>query len=666
MKLLLTILFFISLDAGAANYYVSASGSDGNNGTSTGSSWLSISKVNAQTFAAGDSILFRRGDTFYGALIPGQSGSAGNPIVYGSYGSGARPIITGFVTLSSWSSIGGGVYQSLCPACNLKDNMVIRDGVEQNIGRWPNTGYRTYQTFVSNTSITDASLTGTPNWTGGEVVIRKTDWIIDRNKITGHSTGTLTYTPASSYPGIANFGYFIQNDSLTLDTLGEWFLSPSLNMKMYFGGLNPASYTIKTSTIDTLVYLNGKSYITFDHIHLQGANIAALSLNGASNINFQNSSITYSGENAISFSGASAHDSILHCTVRYTNNNVLYRANVCTATYPVIMYDTVAYSGFIAGMGMSDDENYNAFSLFDVPHALYQYNKIDTVGYMGINFGGDATVVQNNAINYICFQKQDGAGIYSYTSGSGTDSVTFQQRIVKSNIVSNSIGAPVGTPFAYPVQANGIYMDNYSSQVTVDSNTEIGCANNAVTLNCAHNVSVTNNISYLNNGEVNIISQNAQPSYNLTICKNTTVRTAKVSTIQNNTNVVAVNNRDVYLDLPGTYTSVGVLDSNYYYTPSDSSFLLSNRVLFNGAPALPFSSWKSATAFDAHSHQLGAYSAFLYNATLSNIAIPLAATYIDGAGVVYNNSLTIHPFQSYILTIVPGQFVLLPYSIQIR
>src|SRR5690348_12141113 len=48
--------------APGTTYYVSSSaGSDANSGTSSAAAWATVAKVNAQVFAAGDSILFRRG-----------------------------------------------------------------------------------------------------------------------------------------------------------------------------------------------------------------------------------------------------------------------------------------------------------------------------------------------------------------------------------------------------------------------------------------------------------------------------------------------------------------------------------------------------------------------------------------------------------------------------
>jgi len=71
-------------------YYVSAAGSDSNNGTSTATPWQTIGKVNSTVFAAGDAVLFRGGDTFTGMVYidTGDGGTAVAPLTIGSYGTG--------------------------------------------------------------------------------------------------------------------------------------------------------------------------------------------------------------------------------------------------------------------------------------------------------------------------------------------------------------------------------------------------------------------------------------------------------------------------------------------------------------------------------------------------------------------------------------------------
>jgi len=109
MKNLIRFLFFstVFLSAllyAATDYYVDAtSGSDSNSGRSTSSAWRTIDKVNNYAFAPGDRILFKRGNVWREQLKATSSGYSGNPITYGAYGSGNRPVILGSVSKNSTS-----------------------------------------------------------------------------------------------------------------------------------------------------------------------------------------------------------------------------------------------------------------------------------------------------------------------------------------------------------------------------------------------------------------------------------------------------------------------------------------------------------------------------------------------------------------------------------
>ena len=80
--------------AAAATYYVSPTGHNASAGTSPDRPWLSIDRVNAQTFAPGDRILFEGGHTFSGNLFfdAADAGTALAPVVVSSYGGGRATI----------------------------------------------------------------------------------------------------------------------------------------------------------------------------------------------------------------------------------------------------------------------------------------------------------------------------------------------------------------------------------------------------------------------------------------------------------------------------------------------------------------------------------------------------------------------------------------------
>src|SRR3954465_9639889 len=110
MKATITILTLLILSqAKAATYYISSiGGNDGNNGTSEATAWKSLSKIS--TVAANSEVLLKRGETFFGSItIPA------NGIKIGAYNAGAKPVITGLQTLSTWTSVGNGIFETTTP-----------------------------------------------------------------------------------------------------------------------------------------------------------------------------------------------------------------------------------------------------------------------------------------------------------------------------------------------------------------------------------------------------------------------------------------------------------------------------------------------------------------------------------------------------------------------
>ncbi len=109
-------------DAQAKKYYVDATGgSDANSGLSPSVAWKTIDKVNASTFAPGDSILFERGEAFRGSLVP-SSGSPSGYITYSAYGSGNKPKLLGAYDRSSpsdWTNQGGNIWRTKYKSVNL-------------------------------------------------------------------------------------------------------------------------------------------------------------------------------------------------------------------------------------------------------------------------------------------------------------------------------------------------------------------------------------------------------------------------------------------------------------------------------------------------------------------------------------------------------------------
>ena len=85
-----------SSSSGDTTYYISFSdGDDSKDGKSESNAFKNLGKINSITFAPGDKIKFKTGDTWKGYFKVRGSGSSSSPITIESYGSSSKPIIDG-------------------------------------------------------------------------------------------------------------------------------------------------------------------------------------------------------------------------------------------------------------------------------------------------------------------------------------------------------------------------------------------------------------------------------------------------------------------------------------------------------------------------------------------------------------------------------------------
>jgi hypothetical protein len=93
---LVVAIQFWNADIRATVYYVDAiNGDDKLDGKTITTAWQSLNKINNTGFHAGDSVLFKCGCVWNGALNITSSGTIENPITFSSYGTGNKPLING-------------------------------------------------------------------------------------------------------------------------------------------------------------------------------------------------------------------------------------------------------------------------------------------------------------------------------------------------------------------------------------------------------------------------------------------------------------------------------------------------------------------------------------------------------------------------------------------
>lgn len=133
-------------------YFVSLKGDDNAAGTSESTAWQSINRVN-KAFAEGqivhgDTVLFQRGQRFFGELNQLSEPNGDARLTISAYGTGAPPVIMGYKVLDrakAWSKVGENLWQiDLSDPNNYRGNTCSQEIREANIGFLRVSGQRFY------------------------------------------------------------------------------------------------------------------------------------------------------------------------------------------------------------------------------------------------------------------------------------------------------------------------------------------------------------------------------------------------------------------------------------------------------------------------------------------------------------------------------------------
>lgn len=589
-----SFLIFLTNSVFATDYYFSDTLGDDTRTSATAQNpatpWKSINQLNLffVNLKAGDRIFFKRGDVFPGNIIIKKSGTLALPIQFNAYGTGDKPVISGLTTIKNWNSLGNNLYRTNCESCIIDNNLFLINNDPQNLGRYPNSTYLTYESTIANNAIIDNELNSSVDWTGAEVVIRKNRWIIDRFKITSHVGKTINYPSGSKDFPVAGFGYFIQNDLRTLDKDGEWFFDPvSKQINLYQSTKDPNTQNIQASALNNLITINSFSYLTFQNLSFTGANASAIDIRFGQNISILDCDFNNSGSYAITVN-ASANFILQNSTF----NNSLNTAVDLSAgsSNSNISNNVIRNSGMFVGMGKNSSGTYEAIQSFGA-NAVIEYNVIENTGYNGIYFGGSGSEVRNNFVTNFCLVKDDGGGIYV------GDYFLSQGKKITNNIVTDGKGAPNGTNNQNLSDTHGIYIDATSSGLDISNNTIENCGS-GIKIGNANSIQMTNNTFFgneyqqLNIGESEIFANDLVRNIHI---NNNIFFSKKVDQLTAN-----------YYSQKNDIRDFGTADNNFFVRPYDdrvSMLAIFSDNTYKINKSFSLDNWKAYWGNNANSKQ---------------------------------------------------------------
>ena len=651
---LITIFLVLSTIASATDYYISSSGNDTNNGLTTTTAWKTIAKVNSafSIMKPGDRILFKKSDIFIGQITLTQSGSSTAKISFDAYGVGNAPVIQGNLGIISWTRFNGNIWVASCPQLGTTVTNFLINGKSQQIGRYPNAdetngGYLNIDSHEGQVKLVSSSLLSSPNWTGAEAVVRTRRWILDRVLIQSHQGNTLNFVDSTSYEIHDNYGFFIQNHIRTLDRNGEWYFDAS-NKKMYlFHSIDPNSMKTEASAYASTFTASNQRYFSIENIEFRGSLNRTISINWSDNIEIGNTTISESGTNAVYFLNC-YNISFINNKINNTNNNGIEFV-VCRNV--LVRNNEIRHTAMRSGMGLSNPSG-QYIGLFISGNNIYcESNIIDSVGYIGLSFRGDLVTIKNNYINHFCMTKDDGGGLYTW---SDEKSVNYDRKL-ENNLILNGIGAREGTDYPASASAEGIYMDDRTSNVEIINNT-VANSSHGIFIHNANNISIIGNTLYNNNTQILFVHDRIAPTYPITDCNvKGNIFFSKLKS------QVLADFRTIDNDI----SNFGIFDNNYYCRPVDDS--LTFFIKYMGTSGLlsnniNLGTWQTTFQYDLNSKKspvtisilenIDDYLKFIYNPTSSVNKYNLGSSFIDVKGNKFT-SYTLQPFTSAILIVDP-------------
>jgi parallel beta-helix repeat protein len=402
---------------------------------------------------------------------------------------------------------------------------------------------------------------------------------------------TAPYSPAAGY------GYFLQNHPLACTQSGEWAFCNG-NIYLY-SATDPTSSDVEISSLSEGYIVVGMLNTVFRNLRFEGFSSCALDIgNGSSGLTVQNCEFAYMN-NGINLNGC-LNVSLSQNSFANIYNNAVNAANQSSGS-AAMTGNTFSHIGDVTGRAGRDDDAGIGVFITAAPYTVTG-NQFDSIGLNAVAVYSAAGVdIENNFITNACLNKQNGGGIFFWSTGT----TALAQRVVRKNIIGNVSGSGWGMPAGVTVPwVFGIFLSTNSNDVLVDGNTVFNSLG-GMALYDANSIVAHANTFYNCAESMYLANDAGNPIRDCTLQKNLCVNLATAAPDQN-TFTLGINYTG-----GGTIPTANAWDANYYWTPFVDA---ASVYVTPSSPANMFTvaQWRGVAGQDAHSvEEPLAYSAAL-------------------------------------------------------
>lgn len=620
---LISLFLFFPAFAQATTYYVDATaGNDANTGTTITAPWKTIAKVNATKFMAGDFILFKSGCTWQEQLTVQSSGNADNPITFGAYSTGAKPVISGAdkVGASGWTLYSGKIYVTTI-GTGYAPNQLFVDGIYYDVAHHPNSGWLL---ATANSSSTTSIVSNNPTFSAAQVVgatvmAKAVRWNISTNAATAYDPGTGSITLSgnvydSSVFMSTGYGFYLINKLWMLDSPGEWYYDQSTG-KLYLwtiGGDTPSAHRVEISARNYGILISGKNFITIQDLVVSNTNRNNINISGSNYITVKKTDIS-GGVTGIFCNGStycSIEENRINNTIR-EGINITWNSVISDSNNHYVSNNTLDNNG---NVGFTPKYSLASMSVAGVSIKL-SGNIISNSGRNGIYFTGDEIVVTDNIVDKVCNMLDDCAGIYTYPRSSNSNNT------ISRNVVTNSVGNNTGT-VKTTTFSNGIYLDDFSHDTVVSGNT-VSNADYGIFIHTGYNNTVTGNVVYGARTSGFMINENSSGAV---------PGSAHGNVVTDNTfETASTGSAAIYFSTIETATNFGTYDRNHYFHPN------TDYVINNQYRNYTLNDWKAFSNQDLNSTDAKSYVGRPDAPTITLTATPVAVVPGESATINWSS-----------------------------
>eukprot|EP01121_Diplochlamys_sp_Union-15-3_P005146 TRINITY_DN1549_c0_g1_i1.p1 TRINITY_DN1549_c0_g1~~TRINITY_DN1549_c0_g1_i1.p1 ORF type:complete len:830 (+),score=102.71 TRINITY_DN1549_c0_g1_i1:42-2531(+) len=482
--LLFSLYLLLSSVYGVDYYFSSSTGNDSSTRcTPITAPCKTIDRLNLLTwqtaFHPGDRVLFKNGDTFRGQV---RDLSWWSGVTFGSYGeetSTEKPVISGTVLLDDWSKGSNGLYVTkLLPNFTDVQNLFI-DSVKMPWSRTPNldnpptTRYFNITASGSNFLKTTSDKSPSGTWNGATLRARIYLWSVTTRTVLSHTfdgttaTFTLTEPFEQGYvPGVG-WKFYVENKVAAIDRPGEWAFDHQTNQLSFLppsAGFDPSKHQIEAAVYTNAFIFVISQNLAWINLKFVGQTSSAVLFQQSGSTSggayFENCDFIDQEQSGLEIN-AMSNLTVTRCTFTGMQNSAL---NVASKGL-TISYNNITNVGMVQG---HQNKGGGVGMNLGGSNAVVIYNNVVNMSYNGIVYSNTPnSKIAYNYVNGVTLTMSDGGALYTYGSQS-TGS------LVQNNIVTNSRSLPWdGFTNGDASLSHGIYIDNWCSGITVDSNTVV-------------------------------------------------------------------------------------------------------------------------------------------------------------------------------------------------